>query len=112
MRFAQEHDVHTCLVTDISRLARSALTHDTILERFHVHGITDVVFVHTRHRVATKRPEAPNTTLLHDISAPSPSSTAPNDPTPREPTGIIANPNCTTMQRSHPAGTNTRTVTQ
>jgi len=92
MRFAQEHDVHTCLVTDISRLARSALTHDTILERFHVHGITDMVFVHTEHRVATTRPEAPSTTLLHDILR------------------TIAEFNST--QRSHPAGTNTRTVPQ
>src|SRR6218665_3400400 len=67
MRFAQEHDVHTCLVTDISRLARSPPPHATILERFHVHGIPDMVFVHTEPRVPTTRPEAPSTTLLHHI---------------------------------------------
>lgn len=67
MAFAREHEARTCLVTDVFRLARSALTHDTILERFHAHGITEVVFVHTGHRVATDRSESPNTTLLHGI---------------------------------------------
>ena len=65
MTFAQEHEARTCLVTDLTRLARSALTHYTILDRFHAHGITQVVFVHTGHRVATNPRESPRTTLLN-----------------------------------------------
>jgi DNA invertase Pin-like site-specific DNA recombinase len=67
MRFAQDHHGSTCLVTDPSRLARSALTHATVLELLRVHGVTEVIFVHTANSTAAQAQDTPGTRLLHGI---------------------------------------------
>src|SRR6218665_3548444 len=72
MRFAQEHDVHTCLVTDITPLAPSPATPPRAPpppppppppSLSHPPGTPDMVSAPTDPGAPPARPEAPSTTL-------------------------------------------------